>query len=102
VPKKLLIATGIYPPDAGGPAKFAQEFGNWLIFEDLDVQVITYSDKLSESLSKSGISISRISRLYPIPQRVIRFVHRIGALQKDCQGVLVVGAFIEAYLASII
>jgi len=102
VPKKLLIATGIYPPDAGGPAKFAEEFGNWLISEDLDVQVITYSNNLAESSSKSRISISRIGRFYPLPQRILKFVHGIGTLQGDGQGVLVIGAFIEAYLASII
>jgi len=98
----MLIASGIYPPDAGGPAKFADEFGDWLISEDLDVQVISYSDNLTESISKSRKSISRISRFHPLPQRIFRYVNQIGTLQKDCQGILVIGAFIESYLASII
>ncbi len=100
--KKLLIATGIYPPEAGGPAKFAEEFGNWLISEDFDVRLITYSDELPENDSSSRIPISRISRFDILPWRIARFVYRLGVLQKDCQGILVIGAFIESYLASII
>lgn len=102
MPKKLLIITGIYPPDSGGPAKFAEEFGDWLISENIDVRVITYSESFAEQISKFRISISKVSRFSPLPRRILNFVRRIGAVQKGAQGVLVTGAFIEAYLASII
>ncbi len=42
---KILIATGIYPPDIGGPATILQSLVASLQQKDIDIKVITYSDK---------------------------------------------------------
>ncbi len=40
--KRILIVTGIYPPDIGGPASYARTLAHKLS-EDHDVKIITYS-----------------------------------------------------------
>lgn len=102
MPENLLIITGIYPPDSGGPAKFAEEFGGWLSSKKIDVRILTYSDGITENLPKANLSVFRINRGLRLPKRIIKFIFSIGALTKRNQDVLVVGAFIETYVASII
>jgi len=60
--KKILIATGIYPPDLGGPATLLTELPAALTKKGIDVKVITYSDvSLSDQEKKEGV-VYRVSR----------------------------------------
>ena len=43
--KKILIATGIYPPEIGGSATYVKNFCDIFIEEGFEICVITYSDK---------------------------------------------------------
>lgn len=62
---KILIATGIYPPDLGGPATLLTELPGALKKAGMDVKVITYSDAaLSEWEKREGM-VWRISRRSP-------------------------------------
>lgn len=47
--KKLLIATGIYAPDIGGPASYVRALGARLAVKDIQVTVLTYSSVTSFS-----------------------------------------------------
>jgi len=60
--KKILIATGIYPPDLGGPATLLTELPSALIKKGIDVKVITYSDAVLTSREKQEKIVYRISR----------------------------------------
>jgi glycosyltransferase involved in cell wall biosynthesis len=102
VQKKFLVITGIYPPDSGGPARFAIEFRDWLSLKKVEVQVITYSDCDVWNRSEIDSSVFKVSRNLPLPTRFLKFVHQVGKLLSRNQGVLVAGAFIETYLASLI
>jgi glycosyltransferase involved in cell wall biosynthesis len=42
---KISLFSGIYPPETGGPAKFAETFSNFLRRIGHDVQVIAYSSR---------------------------------------------------------
>ncbi len=42
---KILIATGIYPPDIGGPATYVNNLAQVLVEQGHQVAVITYSDQ---------------------------------------------------------
>ena len=44
---KILIATGIYPPDIGGPATYAYNLSRELTRLGHEVNVLTYSDDQS-------------------------------------------------------
>ena len=41
-PKKILIATGIYPPDMGGPATYSKLLADELPKRGIEVRVLTF------------------------------------------------------------
>ena len=64
---KILITTGIYPPEAGGPATYVQNLAKVLIEQGHQVGVITYSDQDKydgdDSLSYKLIRVKRGNKL---------------------------------------
>ena len=58
---KILLISGIYPPDDGGPAKFVPQFANHLISQGHKVKVITLTDS------------KRNKNEFPYP---VRFINR--------------------------
>ncbi len=61
--KKIIIVTGIFPPEIGGPATLAPEFARRLAQRDFDVTVITYSNTDLDHLdSNANYKIVRIKR----------------------------------------
>jgi putative flippase GtrA/glycosyltransferase involved in cell wall biosynthesis len=44
----ILIATGIYPPDIGGPATFAQKIAKSFAENDIGIRILTYSNEKDE------------------------------------------------------
>jgi len=58
---KILLISGIYPPDDGGPAKFVPQFANYLISQGHKVKVITLTDS------------KRSKKEFPYP---VRFINR--------------------------
>ena len=60
--KKILIATGIYPPDLGGPATLLTELPTALMKKGMEVRVITYSDADLTSQEKQEKMVYRINR----------------------------------------
>lgn len=56
--KKILITTGIYPPDIGGPATMLAALAKSLEDNGFEVKILTYSDEIS----KDEKNIFRINR----------------------------------------
>ena len=100
--RKIVIVSGIYPPDTGGPAKFAYDFGNWLRLNGINTVVISYSDFENFALSPSSIDLCLIPRTSSLLFRYIRFLRIIFRYKKLGYEFLAVGAFIEIYLAKIL
>lgn len=102
MPKNILLISGIFPPDPGGPAKFASEFSEWSHQNGTSVKVISYADQIkfnSPTPDSKFFGISRRSIL------LIRYFKMIRAISKSAQGedrVIAVGAFLEIYIASIV
>ena len=69
----LLIATGIYPPDIGGPATYVSILRKELPNHEIDVRVVTYSDKTESSES----NVSRVSRRGAVLARYYRYFQEI-------------------------
>ena len=67
---KLLLVSGIYPPDIGGPATFTQNLKNLLISEKHSVKVITLGDSNKYYFETDEACIERINRRIP---KLIRF-----------------------------
>lgn len=55
---RILLATGIYPPDAGGPATYTRALARALASQGHSVAVVAYGDQASEE----SYSVERISR----------------------------------------
>lgn len=62
--KRILISTGIFPPDIGGPASYAKILGE-KISDEFSVRVITYSSVSKYSGDKISYPVVRVSRKIP-------------------------------------
>jgi len=76
---KILIATGIYPPDIGGPATYLPQFIDFLESKDCDVKVITFSDS-----SDNDPKVFRILRKDNV---IVRFLKYSFCLWKELKDV---------------
>lgn len=66
--KKVLITTGIFPPDIGGPATYGETLANALVARGFNVCVLTYSRKFRTGNfgSKYKFKIVRVWGKWPI------------------------------------
>lgn len=80
---KILLATGIYPPDAGGPATYTQMMARELTSRLHDVEVVCYTDDAEMTNDKTQITkniqypVTRISRSLPLLFRYIAFTWKV-------------------------
>ncbi len=91
----MLLLTGIFPPDLGGPATFNSKFAYWAVHQDFQIRVLTYSNfKISEP-GDTEFRITRISRNQNIAIRYLKMILRIifHGLKSDI--ILANGCFIE-------
>ena len=64
---RILIATGIYPPDIGGPATYTKELAEELPKRGVSVQIITYGNETKEEYHDNcSVSFMRSSSLFVI------------------------------------
>jgi glycosyltransferase involved in cell wall biosynthesis len=102
VPTSLLIVTGIFPPDVGGPSKFAMDFGNWACSKDLDVSVQTYSEKGITAEQLGYIKVFYTQRQPSLFFRYLKMIFSIGRMAIRKNSVIAIGAFLETYIASML
>lgn len=63
--KKIIIATGIFQPDIGGPATYSKTLAQTLSERGFNVTVLTYGKKNKTQDEKCGYRIIRVSRIWP-------------------------------------
>ena len=100
MPNSLLLITGIFPPDSGGPAKFATEFGDWTSKSGFKVRIQSYADRKSALHIDSDFQASFVSRSQGLFLRYVNMVYRIGRGASSADVVLSIGAFLETFIAS--
>jgi len=98
--KKLCIATGIFPPDKGGPAQFSSTFSSWLSLQGVESTVLSLTDGKSSKKVDGLLRIELISRRIPAPARIIVWAFRILRLSTSHK-FLINGLFLEMFIASI-
>ena len=104
---KIVLATGIYPPDIGGPATYVHALSGELISKGIDVVVVTYAHRKHQSPNpnhqinpKSQIpsfdeaqddtcNVIRVSKSIPI----LRWILYAMALRKHAKDAGIVYAF---------
>ena len=79
----IVIASGIFPPDIGGPANFVPRIAQWLMQRGHRVQVVCWSDQLDHDDRCYGFQVHRISRRQLLAVRFCQTVHRLYQLGKS-------------------
>ena len=64
--KKILITTGIFPPDIGGPASYGEKLANFLCEKGIEFCVLTYSRNFKIDNSKYRFKVIRVWGGWPI------------------------------------
>jgi len=91
---KVLIATGIYPPDIGGPATMLKALADSLIKNNWQVKVITYSDK-----NDYGDGLYRIKRDKNIIFRYLKYFLQMAKLARWADIIYVTDTYSVGYFA---
>jgi glycosyltransferase involved in cell wall biosynthesis len=96
---KLLIVTGIFPPDIGGPATYVPRIASALAARGHDVTAVTLSDRLDHP-DALPFRLVRLPRHLPLAQRQARTVATIARLGCDADAIYVNGLALEAVIAN--
>jgi glycosyltransferase involved in cell wall biosynthesis len=82
---KIVIASGIYPPDIGGPATYSRLIAGEFIKRNIDVSVVCYSDKKHEETDKNdNFKVVRIVRKKFLLFRYLAYFWNLFKLVKNC------------------
>jgi glycosyltransferase involved in cell wall biosynthesis len=95
---KILLTTGIFPPDIGGPATFVPEISCDLETLGHRVTIITLGNK-NELVASDRSKVYKISRNSLLVVRVIRTSYKIYRELKTSDAIFSNGLFVETSLA---
>jgi glycosyltransferase involved in cell wall biosynthesis len=99
-PLNVLIVTGIFPPDIGGPATYVPTISSELVNRGHKVKVLTLSDTLNHDDRSYSFPVHRIRRSLFKPLRVLITVVRILREGRHAQVLYVNGLYLEAVVAN--
>jgi glycosyltransferase involved in cell wall biosynthesis len=99
---KILIVSGIFPPDIGGPANFVPRIAGWLTKRGHRVDVICLTDQTKIDDSYFPFYVHRISRFQNKIIRYTKVVAAIVRLLRNADLIFVNGLDFEARVANII
>jgi len=98
---RILICTGLFPPDIGGPASYAATLANALMERGFSVEILTYSggrkikpkEKDEKSRPQAGkFKVVRVSRKWPKGLRHLIYFFKALSLAKRSDVVLALNA----------
>jgi glycosyltransferase involved in cell wall biosynthesis len=96
----VLMITGIFPPDIGGPATYVPALSSELVNRGHKVKVVTLSDTLNHDDRSYSFSVHRIRRSLFKPLRFLITVIRIFREGRTAQVLYVNGLHLEALVAN--
>jgi len=97
---KLLLVTGIFPPDHGGPAGYIPRIATELSRRGHAVRVVCLSDRVDHDDRGYPFAVHRIRRGMPMPVRLLAAVAAIRRGARGADAVLVNGLRLEAMLGA--
>lgn len=95
---RILLVSGIYPPDVGGPATFIPKLAQYLHEQKIEVHVLTLADE-RKHLSNNSWKITALSRNTWTPMRFIFTIFIAIKLLRKCDAVFVNGLHEELGIA---
>ncbi len=99
---KILVITGIFPPDIGGPATYVPALSNDLAMRGHEVTVITLSDSLEHDDRSYSFRLLRIRRAIFKPWRFVLTVATLLREGRQSEVLYANGLYIEAVIANFI
>jgi glycosyltransferase involved in cell wall biosynthesis len=101
--RDLLLISGIFPPETGGPAKFTADFASWCALTGNKVAVITYRNCNNQlNLSDLGYDVVPALKSESLLNTYITMINTIRRSVGTGVPALAVGAFLETYIASLL
>ena len=99
---RVLILSGIYPPDTGGPAKFVESFGNWCVSAGDEITILSYTNGGDFEIRFGNPKIYLLSRQTNLVMRYFGFIRTLYLLHKKVDAIIINGCFIEVSLARLL
>jgi len=99
---KILVITGIFPPDIGGPATYVPTMSSELVKRGHKVTVVTLSDRLDHDDRSYSFPVLRIRRGIFKPLRFLLTVVRILQEGRSADVFFVNGLYPEAVMANVV
>ncbi len=100
--QNAVIITGNYPPEGGGPAKFAQTFSLWISKRVESVKVLSTTPTSSQIIELSNIQVRLQSRKQNFFFRFFSMVINLGKVARKDSMIIANGCFLETYISSLI
>jgi glycosyltransferase involved in cell wall biosynthesis len=100
--KIICVATGIFPPDTGGPAKFAETFLKWCQQNGQRVEAVSLTDTATKDISFENANVKLISRNQFLFNRYIKTILALSRKLLTRRAVIANGLFLEVYFASLL
>jgi glycosyltransferase involved in cell wall biosynthesis len=98
---KILLVTGIFPPDIGGPASYVPRIAQALMERGHDVAVITLADRPAIAKPNGyGFEVHRIERATPHFRRMWKTIALIRSLARSFDLIYANGLVLEAAIAA--
>ena len=94
----ILIITGIFPPDIGGPAGYTHRIADWLVKRGHRTQVVCWSDIKKTDDGHRSFSVTRILRRYPWPIRAFLTFYALYRNGKDADIWFINGLSMESQI----
>lgn len=100
--KRILIATGVFTPDIGGPASYSQALGAWLVAQGIAVDVLTYSSAFRYPADANApFSVHRVWKKIPWGFRHALFFFRALLLMRHADLVLILNTTTAGVTATV-
>ena len=100
--KIICVATGIFPPDTGGPAKFAETFLTWCQQNGQRVEVVSFTDTATKDILFENSNVKLISRNQSLLNRYIKTIFALSRKLLTKRAIIANGLFLEVYFASLL
>ncbi|MCC6563818.1 glycosyltransferase family 4 protein, partial [Candidatus Uhrbacteria bacterium] len=97
--RRILIATGIYPPDIGGPATYVPLLSRGLVEAGDSVRVVTFGNEKTKK--GEGWKVSVVSKMGSAPMRYARMFFRVLHLAKRADVVYAMTPSSDGFPASL-
>lgn len=96
----ILIPSGIFPPDIGGPANFVPRIAQWLALRGHVVNVVCWSDELVGDDGQYAFRVYRIARRGSRFSRLLKTVMQLYRLGRSADVIFANSLDLEARIAA--